>query len=59
MSVAIKDNQVHVWQVNLKTIPADATKFTGTLSPDELERQENLSFSETGNILFSLTLNCA
>ena len=44
MSVAIKDNQVHVWQVNLKTIPADATKFTGTLSPDELERAGKLKF---------------
>jgi 4'-phosphopantetheinyl transferase len=44
MSVAIKDNQVHVWQVNLKTVPADATKFTGTLSPDELERAGKLKF---------------
>jgi 4'-phosphopantetheinyl transferase len=42
MSVAIKDNQVHVWQVNLKTMPADTTKFTGTLSPDELERAGKL-----------------
>jgi 4'-phosphopantetheinyl transferase len=44
MSVAIEDNQVHVWQVNLKTVRGTASEFTGTLSPDELERADKFKF---------------
>jgi 4'-phosphopantetheinyl transferase len=46
MRVAIKDNQVHVWQVNLKTLPANATKLTGTLSSEELERAGKFKFQQ-------------
>jgi 4'-phosphopantetheinyl transferase len=44
MRIAIEDNQVHVWQVSLKTVPGAETESAVALSPDELERAGKFKF---------------
>jgi 4'-phosphopantetheinyl transferase len=45
MNIVIEDYNVHVWQVNLKTLSIYANDISKTLSHDELERANKLKFT--------------
>jgi 4'-phosphopantetheinyl transferase len=46
MDIKIEDNQVHVWQTDLKTLSIDSKDTLKALSPDELERADKFRFAK-------------
>lgn len=46
MNIEIEDHQVHVWQVNLKTLFFYPKELLKTLSPDELDRANQFKFQK-------------